>query len=403
MSDLDAYFDDRLIAGAVSDYQETTMNLIKPEGTAAAIAIAKHRRTVRIASLAVIAAVVVIGAGTAYASLGPGEHAPPPTLGNQNSASPSTPSAIASSQATPSGAGTPSGGTATTGTSGPDNLNNATLNLPKNDVNGDCPHGSTKFTGGAAGASTRIEKVLSADVNKDGSADDVALINCRLGEGALKQVVAFHRGTDGKFTTIGSVQQVSGQVKDVDDVKVSGSNVLVRVGDEATTHTDGSRSLGVFQWRTYGWDGAKFHQTGGSTSFTADQAASHLTTTVPSLVFGAPSGGRRTGTMTVTVRNSGSQSARQVSLLMALVDAGPLAELTGCPVVSSGDARVPNCQIGTLAAGASKTFTLTTSISESDAQYWIAQGGLHLTSADAQLRVGDQKYSDTAGVKVTFS
>ncbi|HEY2670241.1 MAG TPA: hypothetical protein VGJ07_07675 [Rugosimonospora sp.] len=399
MSDFD--FDDRLIAGAVNDYQEATMNLIRPAGTAAAIATAKHRRAVRVASLAAVAAAVMIGAGTAYASLGPGEHAPPPVPGNQSSTS-ASPSATGSPSTSPSAAGTPSGSPTTgTGTHGPDNLNNATLNLPANAANPTaCLHGPTKFSGGVAGQITRIEKVLAADVDADGSSDDVVLLDCRPGEGALRQVVAVHRAVDGTFTTLGVVQQISGQVKNVDDVKVNGSNVEVRVGDAATTYTDGSVSLGVFQWRTYGWNGTRFTQTGGSTSFVADQSANHLTTTVSSLVFGKPSGGRRTGTMTVTVRNSGSRTVKQVSLVMAMVDATPVTPSVTCPTDSLG---TPTCQIGTLAAGASKTLTFTTSMSEDEAQYQIAQGGLQYPNADAQVRIGDQRYSDTKGLTIVFS
>jgi hypothetical protein len=343
----------------------------------------------------------MIGAGTAYASLGPGEHAPPPVPGNQSSTS-ASPSATGSPSTSPSAAGTPSGSPTTgTGTHGPDNLNNATLNLPANAANPTaCPHGPTKFSGGMAGQITKIEKVLAADVDADGSSDDVVLLDCRPGEGALRQVVAVHRAVDGTFTTLGVVQQISGQVKNVDDVKVNGSNVEVRVGDAATTYTDGSVSLGVFQWRTYGWNGTRFTQTGGSTSFVADQSANHLTTTVSSLVFGKPSGGRRTGTMTVTVRNSGSRTVKQVSLVMAMVDATPVTPSVTCPTDSLG---TPTCQIGTLAAGASKTLTFTTSMSEDEAQYQIAQGGLQYPNADAQVRIGDQRYSDTKGLTIVFS
>lgn len=402
MSDLDPGFD-RLIAGAVNDYQETTMQFIKPEGTGSAITTANHRRKVRIASAVAGVAVATIGAGAGYSALAPGENAPPPAAHHSASPSPSaSPSAAPTSPSASATATTATRAGSGAGIHGPDNLDNATLNLPAN-YTSSCPHGPTKFSNGTAGSHTKIEKVLAADVDHDGNSDDVALISCRIGEGALKQVVVFDRAAGGKFTTMGLVVQVDRKpIYNVDDMKVDGSRILARVGDQATTYTDGARLTGVFQWRTYGWNGSKFTQTAGSTSFQADKTANHLTTTVSKLVFGAEAGGKRTGTMTVTVRNTGTRSVSQVSLVMAMVGADALATPTGCPTVQVGDATVPTCQIGTLAAGASKTVTLTTTIPESEAEYRIAGGGLPLPESDAQVRIGDRKYSDTTGVTVTF-
>lgn len=53
--------------------------------------------------------------------------------------------------------------------------------------------------------------------------------------------------------------------------------------------------------------------------------------------------------------------------------------------------------------GAVKTLTFTTSMSEDEAQYQIAQGGLRYPDADLQVRIGDQRYSDTKGLTVIFS
>ncbi|GIH18878.1 DUF11 domain-containing protein [Rugosimonospora africana] len=413
MSDFDLDFEDRVIAGAVDDYQEGTMRFIKPQGTVAAIATARRRRKVRVASIVAGVAVVVVTAGTAYAARGPAEHVPPPVIGNQNSPSPAgSPSASSSPSTAPTDTGTPSAGSsgAGTGASGPhdpDDLSDATLNLPA--VYGDsCPHGATRFTNGSANQYTKIDKVLSADVDRDGSWDDVAMISCRPGEGAMRQVVAYHRKANGTFTTIGLVAKLelgpnsTEKINNIDDVKVSGSAVMVHVGDYASTSTDGGQASGVWQWRTYGWKGGAFAQTGGSTSFVADTSNVRLTTVVSNLTFDPPVNGKRTGRLTITVRNTGSRSVKQLELRVVTSN-GDIGRSTACP---EGQNSTPICQLGPLAAGASKTVTLTTTWDQSQTEYPVQTSGSNgdITDLDAQLRIGDQKYSDTMPrLKVIFN
>jgi hypothetical protein len=389
MSDLE--FDDSVIAGAVADYREETMPYIRPAGAGAAFATVSHRRKVRAAGIAGIVAVAMIGTGTAYAALSREENGPP-DVGVTVSASPSAPPSTAapSTSAGPSATGTAAG------RHGPDDLSNATLNLPAWHV-GLCPHGATKFSGGSSGEYTRIEKVLSADVDRDGAPDDVALISCRPGEGPQRQVVAFHRGPDGKFATIGLVTQpYSGDVKNVEDMAVAGSEITVKVGDTATNSTDGSRWLGVFQWRTYGWTGSKFTQTKGSTSFSTDKSAIHLTAAPSRLVFAKPTGDTRRGTLTITVHNTGDRSVNQVGLVVPSAD----VHLSSDSCTQRDIARL--CQLGTLAAGATKKVTFDASISAAEADYAIAHGGLDLSQLAAQLRVDDQAHSDITGFTVAF-
>jgi hypothetical protein len=381
----DTGLDDGLIAGAIAEYREVTMPYVRPAGAAAALATAARRRNRRAAALVAAAVVAVVASGATLAALRANERAAPSIIGGSASATPSA----AGPSATPSAP-------VATGPQGPDDLRDATLILPAELPSPACPRGPTKFSNGESGV-MKIEKVLSADVDRDGAADDVALIGCRPGEGSLGQIVAFHRRDDGTFSTIGLVVAVGGTIENVTDVAVSGSEVLARVGDHATRYTDNMRATGVFQWRTYGWDGAKFVQTKGSTSFQADTSSNHLTTTVSTLVFDKPQGGTRHGAMTVTVHNTGNREVTQLELVMVMPDR-PVLSSPACTT----DVTTQICRLGTLAAGASKSVVFGTTMSVADADAAIAGGGLDLSQADAQLRIGDQRYSDTRGVTVTF-
>jgi hypothetical protein len=394
----DSEFDDSLIAVAVAEYQDATMPYIKPAGTAAALATATHRRRVRSTAIAAIAAIAMVGTGTAYAALSRDGNAPPPDVGASVSASPaSSASPTPSATAAPSGSADPDAG-ANAGRQGPNDLSHATLNLPAPHSSG-CPHGPTKFSGGRAGQYTTIEKVLSADVDRDGAADDVALIDCRRNELRERAVVAFHRHADGTFSTIGLVAQIgTGDIKNLLDVDVAGTEVTVKVGDDTSTSTDGWGAAGVVQWRTYGWHGSRFVQTGGSTSFLADTSANHLSATASALVFAKPSGGVRHGTMTETVRNTGKHEVRQVVLVMVSGDSPGLSS-AACTRTGSW---VLSCQLGTLDPGASKTLTFGSSISAQDADNDIANGGLDLSEWASQLRIGDRKYNQTMGLTAKF-
>ena len=377
----DPEFHDSVIADAVADYRATTVAAVKPAGAGASIVTARHRRNRHIAAVAVSVAVIMLGTGAGYAALRHDRNGPPVSV--PTSVAPA-PTESATTKPTPSSRPN-SSATSGVATFTAHDLRNATLDLPQWPYVNDCPSGPTKFAGGKAGAITTLGRVVAADVDHDGAGDDVALIRCRPGEGFLGQVVAFHRNADGTFRTIGLVIQPTGgepvvtkdnQIWNVTDLRRHGSSqVDVRVGSYETTYTDSARQLGTFQWRSYGWNGSEFTQTGGSRSFQISASTAQLATTVSALAFGPPSGGKQHGVMTVKVRNTGSTAVR--ATLIVLLAEGPAVTADGC---STGE--IPECDLGTMPPHSNRTFTFEGDIGAGEK--------VELRYSLVRLRVGDQ-------------
>ncbi|MEV6491271.1 hypothetical protein AB0M20_22050 [Actinoplanes sp. NPDC051633] len=392
MSDPD--FSDRVIADAVADYRTTTMAAMKPAGAGASIVTARHRRNRRVAGAAAFVAVTMVGTGAGYAALRDDDRNGAPVGGVPTSVPATSMKPAEPTTTAPSTASSPTGGT-TPGKA--HDLRNARLDLPEWADATECPSGPTKFTGGRAGAITTLGEVAAADVDGDGSGDDIALIRCRPGEGFIGQVVAFHKNADGTFRRIGLVVQPPGgepdppkddEIHSVTDLRVRGSQVDVRVGSYETTFTDGAARLGTSQWRTYGWNGSRFAQTGGPRSFEMSPSAAHLETTVSALAFGPPSGGKQHGVMTVKVRNTGS-AAVHPTLLVRLVEVQAVTA-KGC---SSTD-DISECDLGRMAPRSSRTFTF-----EGDID---AGARLELKYSIVRLRLGDRVIT-TDGLRATYA
>jgi len=157
-------------------------------------------------------------------------------------------------------------------------LSNATLSLPSwSDGNG-CPSGTVKLHNGQFGGghvpSSQLLKAASVDLDRDGSADSVAIFICHGGDPGLEMAMGFHRAPDGSIQTLGKV--VTG-IYTIPDVRAGAAGtVQLQVSDLAGS--DGVAATGqVKQWRTYQWDGTRFNQTAGSTSFTTSIPALAVT------------------------------------------------------------------------------------------------------------------------------
>ncbi|WP_432995405.1 CARDB domain-containing protein [Dactylosporangium sp. CA-233914] len=110
------------------------------------------------------------------------------------------------------------------------------------------------------------------------------------------------------------------------------------------------------QWRGYRWTGSALAQDAGPTSF---KTSSHgVTLNSVALRLQPDSGnGTRTALLTLTVRNGGSAAVRDVTVVV-YIDGDTMAQAGDCPAVAEDWFRVNQCTAGTLAPGASKTFTL---------------------------------------------
>ena len=267
-------------------------------------------------------------------------------------------------------------------------LANATVSLPTWN-RGECPSGTVTLHNGQLGEvpSTRgvatIVKTASVDLDHNGSADVVAILQCPIGDPSIYEAVGFHRTGDGSIKALGSVVPGINTIRDI------------RAGDAGTVQLQISDLAGsdgaaitneVRQWRTYEWVGTRFNQTAGSTSFTVN--APGLTVTASDLVLEAPVNGKRAGTFRVTLHNGGTK---------AISDASVVYELTQAPVTAPKCDAVPSvpmagqCHVAPIAPGATATVTLTLSADASDFTTAGTSPLRETGECALQIRLGDQK------------
>jgi hypothetical protein len=221
----------------------------------------------------------------------------------------------------------------------PDQLAHATVDLGRAPNSSLCPDGRYTFNGNPTlhenpGTATSLKaervtitKVIDVDFDHDGALESVALITCSI-QGSDYVVFALDRTADGSIVGAGRVVSTSEQdrIRTVFDLRVdSGGAIGVQVGDRGTCCGNTEDKV-EHQWRSYGFDGTRFNQVGGPTKFTPVPESNDLAVTGgANLVLGAPSGGVRRGSLTVTVRNNGPKAAPG-----AIIEAYVLAE-SGLP------------------------------------------------------------------------
>ncbi len=303
---------DDLMTSLFADVREETAGFIRPAGAAAAVATVRRRRRNQKIAGGVLALALVVGPviGIAWANNRPDgtPDVADPTPSVSASASPSAP---ASPSAGPSGSVSPS----ILDPGIPANqLRNMTLTVPQwpGSLDESCPSGAVKFTGGkSARPPTGVELRFAGDpvyvdVNADGRNETVIRVDCPL-QGLFTQVLAFSRNADGKVTTRGKVvgTHVEGaDVKKVWKIEAGGTtSVRVDVGDYSPC-CGVSADYPQHQWRTYGWDGQRFHQTGGPTSFPSNPKKADLGVSAGPLRMSAQ-GAAWSGRLTLTVVNKG--------------------------------------------------------------------------------------------------
>jgi len=278
---------------------------------------ADHRRRRRIALIAGAAALVLAVPPTLYLTLrtesGHSTAAVPST--SPQATMTSSPTATAAPTGTPAA---PPGATTAPATPAPDGritlatLKNATLDIPawpNDDVPGLA--GPVKFTDGKvyipadtaypAGRFMVIERIVYGDVDRDGAQETVASIGAYI-QGGSQQLIAFDRDRSGRIITLGAVAATTGPVRSIDasSYSVAANGVVTaRVADYQGCC--GDRTPTLWQWRSYGWNGQRFHQAGGPTAFPDNPNVTETSLASSGLVLGPVVDGARHGVLTVTV------------------------------------------------------------------------------------------------------
>jgi hypothetical protein len=231
--------------------------------------------------------------------------------------------------------------------------------------------GRVSFTGNTArspmdgsGFSLRIEGEWTADVDRDGSPDTVALVACSQSEARYWQVVAVKRGPDGTVQTIGRVVETA---EPPGPAVIFGlqigpdGSIAVEVGDFRGLNERDRATISTRQVRTYRLDATTFRQVSGPSTFPPNPNFFDLAASATNLTLGRAVNGQREGTVKVTVRNRGPGAANDVELRfvvpVALAAAGQAwAKCAVSP--RQGDQFGVVCPVGTVKAGASQTMTL---------------------------------------------
>ncbi|MGY0230349.1 hypothetical protein [Longispora urticae] len=300
-------------------------------------------------------------------------------------------------------------------------LANSTLDIPAwpGDTSPHCQGTKTLTDGvapGAASGPTRhivLGKVVTGDVNHDGTLDTVAVIRCRTGQNPMSQLVAFEAGPSGGVRTIGRIVgparlQTTTELSTIFDLKVSDEgDIQAEVGDFTGLTDQDSAQYSQHQFRTYRWDGQKFAQHAGPTSFAKNPNFSRLTVTTTDLQFGPLTGGQRTGTLKVTVHNDGAGPAWGTTLSIwapgFVLRSG--SGWDGCTPYPSGPDRVgAKCVIGKLQPGETRTFTYGFSTGSGSVDPAGAETYVHGVAEDGEDPEGPRPGSTSeAKFKVTAS
>jgi hypothetical protein len=200
---------------------------------------------------------------------------------------------------------------------------------------------------------TQLDSVVYADLDADPALETAALIRCQYGEAHESMVVAFDRDATGEIVTIGKVTE--GVVWSFTAAAPGG--VAVDISDMMACCSM-SKDNEYHQKRTYAWGGSGFRQTAGPTSFAGKPYVTDLVLTTSALSFGPVQNGKRTGTITVKVRNAGPVASGRFDVSMELTNATTSSRYLHFS--EEGDDCLRSCH-EPLAAGATATLKFTVS------------------------------------------
>jgi hypothetical protein len=340
----------------------TVAGYLDPPGVDAVYArVRQHRRNRAVAVVAL--ALALLGGPAVGIALAGGEADGPPAGGGPSAtvspvapspSQPASPSPSASASATPA---------APDGRISLRDLKRARLDLPSWPATAqpECEQGpGVEFVG----------QPVHTDVDHDGAEETVAWLWCQSGgEYKISKVMVFDRDAAGKVVTLGQVLETTTggdegngiwkvwEIQATDD-----GHIRVDVGDYwPCCSTPGD--LPQHQWRTYGWDGRRFTQTGGPTKFGPNPKITDLRVTASDLVMTKTAAGSWRGTLTVKVDNLGPFAAHVAVEVdgrnQSYGHGSGWGRCTGVPDGTPGTDFYAQCDAGTVAVGASRTFTLT--------------------------------------------
>ncbi|MDG4806322.1 hypothetical protein O7634_06090 [Micromonospora sp. WMMD1120] len=197
------------------------------------------------------------------------------------------------------------------------------------------------------------------DLDDDGATETVALVACRFGEASAKQLVAFDRDRQGRIVTMARVVGTGEGLDDITDAAVTAEGeVRAQVADIQPCCS--MRSYWAQQqWRTYRWTGDGFTQSDGPRSFGTDPRLTDLVLTGGDLVLGpADAGGKRPGTLTLTVTNRGPVDVAKVGFAeLSFVGALTKADSSICRPWQEADESGTSCRTAGLRSGERRTYT----------------------------------------------
>jgi len=281
-------------------------------------------------------------------------------------------------------------------------LCNASLEIPSwgTDIDAACPHGAVQLNDGKSAHFTdvvsqiKIRAIVGVDVDHAGAAEAVVVIDCYVGDPPLNQVVAFGRTANGSIHTLGQVVgPANGGINAINGLAANADGSVRAQVTEVLGSEPAAELAQVYQWRTYSWTGQKFVQTAGSTSFTADKSTTHLTLAATPIVLAKPQGTVRPGSLTVTVKNTGTSTAAALSvraILTERITTRPDGPCTKSPGIVS-------CAVGDLAPGATWKITLMITVPLTNLDAVVGDA-----TSTVQLLVGDQLYTSKDGLAVTL-
>jgi len=225
----------------------------------------------------------------------------------------------------------------------------------------------------------------------DGAPMYIAVVACSgPSEGQVQQAVAYRKTSAGAFTVLARVLATDEEIHTIGEISPEGDDLKIQVGQQTVAGSAPPEYSHLNQWRTFRWNGARFAQTGGPTTFFADTSVADVSATASRLVFQPADAGCRIGTMTLTVTNNGPQAASDVSAAVMLPAVAEPDEQ--CQIPPDQGYQSVLARVGTLAPGESRAVTVTVIAGEPidtplvlDQPYYIAE-----------LRTGDQRYPKTA-------
>ncbi|HYN95431.1 MAG TPA: hypothetical protein VES42_16405, partial [Pilimelia sp.] len=262
-------------------------------------------------------------------------------------------------------------------------LRNATLQVPRWPAGqtADCPRGPVRFDDGESAGAPGLKLTgdpVHVDVDRDGDEETVVALMCAP-EGADYQVLAYGRTPAGGIRLVGQVLATAGsQGRPGVDVRhvhaiAAGSNGRVRVdvGDYPECCATAS-DLPQHQWRTYRFDGERFRQSGGPTSFGPNPKVGDLGLTASDVVMTRQADRSWRGTVVVRVTNTGPGAPpAQVEVNIGGLVRGATG-WSGC----TNDEFTPLCTVGVVPQGATRTLRLTVSTGTGSGRELLPSGGV---------------------------